>query len=404
MMRIADAQVIVCSPGRAFVTLKLTTSDGLVGWGDATVNGRELSVASYLRDHVAPLLVGRDARRIEDTWHYLATGAYWRRGPITMAAVAAVDMALWDLKAKAAGVPLYQMLGGASRDRIRAYAHAFGRDRAELIESVQRWTDQGFTAVRAQCGIEGLASAYGISVEGAARYEPANGTRPVEEQWDTAAYLRQIPGILGAVREAVGPAVDLLHDAHHRLTPIEAANLGKSVEDLGLYWLEDVTPVENVESLKLVRQHTSVPLAVGEVVNSFYDYLPLLREQQIDFVRSAVTHVGGISAIRRLGELAYVNQIRMAPHGPTDISPIGIAASLHYDMAVHNFGIQEYMERPEVTSEAFPHAYELNEGFFYPGEAPGLGVELDESIAARYPYEPAYLPVNRLLDGTMHSW
>lgn len=405
-MMIQSAEVIVSSPGRNFVSLKVVTDDGLIGWGDATVNGRELSVASYLRDHIAPLLIGRDAHRIEDTWQYLYRGAYWRRGPITMAAIAAVDVALWDLKAQAAGMPLYQLLGGRSRERIRGYGHASGRDIPELLDSIHALVDEGYSAVRLQSGVPGLGTVYGI-IDAAATgaYEPAKiSDRPVEEEWDTAAYLRHIPRVFEAVRSEFGEELDLLHDAHHRLTPIQAARLGKSLEEFSPFWLEDVTPAENQEALRLVRQHTTAPLAIGEVFNSVFDYQTLLGEQLIDYVRSSVTHAGGITPVRRIMDLASIYQVKSAFHGPTDISPIGMAAALHLDLALHNFGIQEHMPHSETTYEAFPRDYRFEGGHYTLGDTPGLGVRLDEDVAARFEYQRAYLPVNRLKDGTVHDW
>lgn len=405
-MKIESVQVVVCSPGRNFVTLVVRTSGGLVGVGDATVNGRELAVASYLENHIVPLLVGRDAHAIEDTWQYLYRGVYWRRGPITMAAIAAVDVALWDLKAQAAGLPLYQLLGGRSRSWVRAYGHAHGRDIAELTDSVHRLREQGFTAVRVQVGIPGVAGGYGVTrADDEVDYEPAAvGDLPAEEQWDTGRYLRHMPSVFEAMRTSFGAELDLLHDVHHRLTPIEAARLGKSLEPYDPFWLEDVTPVENQEALRWVRAHTTVPLATGEVLNSVFDYTHLVQNQLIDYLRSAVTHAGGITGLRRMLEFAALFQIKSAIHGPTDISPIGLAAALHLDTAHHAFGIQEYMQHPESVHEVFGVGYSFGDGRFQPGEGPGLGVTFDLAAAKRHPYRQAYLPVNRLADGTVHDW
>src|SRR6478735_3720491 len=240
-MKIVDAKVIVCSPGRNFVTLKLTTEDGITGWGDGTLNGRELSVASYLTDHVCPLLIGRDARRIEDIWQYLYKGAYWRRGPVTMCSIAAVDMALWDIKAKVAGLPLYQLLGGASREGCMVYGHANGATIEETIEEAIRHVEQGYKAVRLQAGVPGLKSTYGVAKPGQ-RYEPADGALPTESLWSTEKYLRSVAPLFDKAREVLGWDVHLLHDVHHRLTPIEAGRLGKELEPYRLFWMEDATP------------------------------------------------------------------------------------------------------------------------------------------------------------------
>jgi mannonate dehydratase len=410
---IDKADVIVTSPDRNFVTLKLTTADGLSGLGDATLNGRELAVVSYLRDHVVPLLIGRDAQRIEDTWQFLYRSAYWRRGPVTMAAIAAVDTALWDIKGKAAGMPVYQLLGGASRSGLLAYGHASGKDLPELFDSIREYLEGGYKAVRIQTGVPGLRSIYGIASNATLAanagvrydYEPAQrGAYPAEEDWDTRSYLRHLPTVFEAVRAEFGPELPLLHDAHHRLSPIQAAQLGRSLEPYDLFWLEDCTPAENQEALRLVRQHTTTPLAIGEIFNSVWDYQLIIREQLIDYVRSAVTHTGGITHLKRVLEYAAQYQIRSGMHGPTDISPVGMAAAMHLGLSIHNFGIQEYMRHGARTDEVFGQSFRWEDGMLHPGDAPGLGVELDEGAAATHPYVQAYLPYNRLADGTVHDW
>jgi mannonate dehydratase len=417
-MRIERAEVIVTSPDRNFVTLKLTTDTGITGLGDGTLNGRELSVVSYLRDHVVPLLIDRDPHRIEDTWQFLYRSAYWRRGPVTMAAIAAVDVALWDIKAKAAGMPLYQLLGGASRTGLLAYGHASGTDQEALFDSIRAHQEEGYRAIRVQTGVPGLTSIYGVAAtvtepgteggveaHGVHHYEPAQrAARPPEEDWDTRAYLRHIPGVFEAVRSEFGPEVPLLHDGHHRMTPIQAAKLGKALEPYDLFWLEDCTPAENQEALRLVRQHTTTPLAIGEIFNTVWDYQQIIREQLIDYVRSAVTHTGGITHLKKILEFAGQYQIKSGIHGPTDISPVGMAAAMHLGLAIHNFGIQEYMKHTPRTDEVFQQSFTFTDGMLHPGEQPGLGVELDLDAAGRYPYQTAYLPYNRLADGTVHDW
>ncbi len=412
-MIIDKAEVIVTSPGRNFVTLRLTTADGHVGIGDGTLNGRELAVVSYLRDHVAPLLIGSDASRIEDTWQFLYRSAYWRRGPVTMAAIAAVDMALWDIKGKAAGMPVYQLLGGASRNGLMAYGHASGKTNEELFDSIRAHQELGYRSIRVQTGVPGLKSIYGIAsnatfeANDGVRYdhEPAQrGAFPAEEDWDTRSYLRHIPTVFEAVRNEFGPELPLLHDAHHRLTPIQAAQLGKSLEPYDLFWLEDCTPAENQEALRLVRQHTTTPLAIGEIFNTVWDYQQIIREQLIDYVRSAVTHTGGISHLKKVLDYASQYQIKSGMHGPTDVSPVGMAAAMHLGLAIHNFGIQEYMQHSAQTDSVFKQSYSWSNGFLHPGNEPGLGVTLDVDEAGKYPYEQAYLPFNRLADGTVHDW
>jgi mannonate dehydratase len=402
-MKIVDARVIVTCPGRNFVTLKIVTEDGVYGLGDATLNGRELAVASYLTDHVVPLLIGRDARAIEDTWQYLYKGAYWRRGPVTMSAIAAVDTALWDIKGKVANLPVYQLLGGACREGVRVYAHANGLDVDQAVKAVALHLDLGYTAIRVQSGIPGLSSTYGVARAGRP-YEPAEKGGVSEHRWSTEAYLTFVPRLFERMRSEFGDEVDLLHDVHHRLTPIEAARAGKSLEPYHLFWMEDPTPAEKQDAFRLIRQHTTTPIAVGEVFNSIFDCQQLIQEQLIDYIRTTVVHAGGISHLRKIASLAELHQVRTGSHGATDLSPICMAAALHFDLSVHNFGIQEHMPHTAETDAVFPHEYSFQSGYMHPGEAPGLGVEIDEALAAQYPYDPAYLPVNRKMDGTMHDW
>jgi mannonate dehydratase len=403
MLKIVSAKVIVTCPGRNFVTLKLETSDGVTGLGDATVNGRELAVASYLNDHVVPLLIGRDAHRIEDTWQYLYRGAFWRRGPVTMAAISAVDMALWDIKAKVAGLPLYQLLGGACREGVLVYCHANGKTIDEVLEAAASYRAMGYKAIRLQSGIPGLASTYGVSKD-KLFYEPADADIPTENVWSTEKYLRFVPQLFEKAREKLGWDVHLLHDVHHRLTPIEAGRLGKDLEPYRLFWLEDAVPAENQAAFRLIRQHTTTPLAVGEVFNAIWDCKQLIEEQLIDYIRATVVHAGGLTHLRRIASLAALYNVRTGCHGATDLSPVTMAAALHFDLSVPNFGIQEYMLHAKETDAVFPHHYKFADGMLHPGDAPGLGVEIDEKLAAKYPYKRAYLPVNRLEDGSMHDW
>ncbi|MGU3391111.1 D-mannonate dehydratase ManD [Sphingomonas sp. M1A8_2b] len=403
MPKIIDARVIVTCPGRNFVTLKITCDDGTTGVGDATLNGRELSVASYLTDHVVPCLIGRDAHRIEDIWQYLYKGAYWRRGPVTMAAIAAVDTALWDIKGKLAGMPVYQLLGGAARDACMVYAHANGTTIEDTIAVAKAEQAKGYKAIRLQCGVPGLAATYGVAKHGA-RYEPADADLPSESVWSTEKYLRVVPELFKAAREAMGWDVHLLHDIHHRLTPIEAGRLGKALEPYNLFWIEDPTPAENQEAFKLIRHHTTTPIAVGEVFNSIWDAKDLIQNQLIDYIRATVVHAGGITHLRRIAALADLYQVRTGCHGATDLSPVAMAAALHFGLSVSNFGVQEHMPHTPETDAVFPHAYTCDDGMMHPGEAPGLGVDIDEDLAATYDYKRAYLPVARLEDGTLCNW
>ena len=402
-MKIVAARVIVCSPGRNFVTLKIETDEGVYGVGDATLNGRELAVVSYLQEHVVPCLIGRDPFQTEDIWQYLYRGAYWRKGPVTMTAISAVDVALWDIKGKALGTPLYNLLGGKSRTGVMVYGHANGRDIAETSDAVAKHVEDKFLAVRAQCGVPGVPGAYGVA-EGNAPYEPAKRGLPPEHAWSSEAYLLHVPKLFEHLRTKFGEHLHLLHDCHHRLTPIEAARVGKALEPYHLFWMEDPTPAELQEGFRTIRQHTTTPIAVGEIFDTVWDAKLLITEQLIDYLRMSVLHGGGITPMQKIASFAGMHHVRTGCHGATDLSPVTMGAALHFDVSVHNFGIQEYMPHTRETDEVFPHAYRFEDGYMLPGDAPGHGADIDEKLAAKFPYQRAYLPVNRKLDGTLTDW
>src|ERR1700712_1881245 len=334
-MKITAARLIVCSPDRHFVTLRIDTDEGIYGLGDGTLNGRELAVSSYLEEHVIPCLLGRDPFQTEDIWQYLYRGAYWRRGPITMTAIAAVDVALWDIKGKALNTPVYNLLGGKSREGVLVYTHANGSDIPEALDSVRKHMEEGYLAVRAQAGVPGVASSYGVPKAGKS-YEPAERGLPSEK-----------------LRLELGPDVPLLPDAPHRLPPIEAARLGKSLEPYHLFWMEDPCPAELQEGFELIRRHTTTPLATGEVFNSLWDAHDLIRHQLIDYIRMTIVHGGGTTHAKKTADFASLYQVRTGYHGATDLSPITMAAALHLGLAVHNFGIQEHMHHTRLTDQVF---------------------------------------------------
>jgi len=402
-VKIRDAKVLVCSPGRNFVTLKIWTDEGIYGLGDATLNGRELAVASYLSEHVIPCLIGRDPGQTEDIWQFLYRGAYWRRGAVTMTAIAAVDMALWDIKGKALNTPVYNLLGGKSRSEVLVYGHANGRDIEETIDDVAKYKEAGYLAIRAQSGIPSLSSTYGVA-HGKSVYEPAEKGLPPENLWSTEKYLLHVPKLFEALRLKFGDDLHLLHDAHHRLTPIEAARLGKSLEAYHLFWLEDPVAAELQEGFRVIRRHTTTPLAVGEVFNSVWDAHLLITEQLIDYLRMTVVHGGGLTHLKKTAALAEIYHVQTGCHGATDLSPVAMAAALHFDISINNFGIQEYMPHTHETDEVFSHTYSFHNGYLHPGDGPGLGVDYDEKRAENFPYERAYLPINRKLDGTLFNW
>ena len=414
-MKITSAEVIVTSPDRNFVTLKITTDDGLTGLGDATLNGRELAVVAYLSR--ARRAAADRARRAPHRRHLAV--------PLPQRLLAARPGHDGGDRRRRRGAVGHQGQGArTARSTSCSAAHPRpgssptatppARTSDELFDSVRDHLEQGYQRHphpdrRARAEVD-LRHRLERHLEGnrGVRYdhEPAQrGALPVEEDWDTRAYLRHLPGVFEAVRNEFGPEIPLLHDGHHRMTPIQAAKLGKSLEPYDLFWLEDCTPAENQEALRLVRQHTTTPLAIGEIFNTVWDYQRLIREQLIDYVRSAVTHMGGITHLKKMLDYAGAcTRSSRACTGPTDISPVGMAAAMHLGLAIHNFGIQEYMKHGAKTDEVFQQSFTWKDGLLHPGDQPGLGVELDVDEAGKYPYERAYLPYNRLADGTVHDW
>jgi len=402
-MKITDAKVFVGGPGKNYVTLKITTDQGVYGLGDATLNNRETLPAAYLKDYLIPNLIGRDPRNSEDIWQYFYRGAYFRRGPIAMAAFGAIDMALWDIKAKLADMPLYQLFGGKSRDGAMVYAHATGADLEDLMDSIASYQEQGYKAVRVQCGIPGMPTAsYGVADKLGADSSGGNkpfitdfsGIRPKEEIWDTERYMRYMPDALAAIRERFGPELKILHDVHHRLLPREAAQFAKAVEPVGLYWLEDPTPADDQDALKLLRQHSTVPIAIGEVFNSIFDCKQLIENELIDFIRVAVTYAGGITHVKRIVDLAALHHVRTGFHGAPSHSPLCMAAQAHLNAWAPNF----------ECDALFPSEHRMEQGMVYVSDEPGLGVDFNENEAKQYSYKPGSHPVVRLEDGTLWNY
>ncbi|MDC7235421.1 MAG: D-galactonate dehydratase family protein [Spirochaetales bacterium] len=405
-MKIKEVRVIVSSPGRNFVTVKIITDTGIYGLGDGTVNGREMAVAAYLEEHVAPCLIGRNAHDIEDIWQYLYKGVYWRKGPITMAAIGAVDMALWDIKGKAAGLPVYQLLGGKSRKAFTLYGHATGNTVEDTLENMAFLVNQGFKAVRLQSAIPGLDGTYGVLGDKKNYFElQSDRPLPPELPWSTLKYFNMIEELFAKARERFGNNIHLCHDVHSRLTPIEAGRLGKLLEPYNLLFLEDAVAAENQESYRIVRDHTTTPQALGEIYNTIWDCKDLIQNQWIDYIRMAATHAGGITAMRRIADFASMYHVRTAPHGAPDLSPICHAAHGHLNMWAPNFGVQEFVGfGTKQSNEVFKYDLKLQDGMVSVGDSPGLGVDFDEQAAKKYPYKRSYLPVSRLEDGTLWSW
>ncbi len=405
-MKITDVRVIVTAPARqSFTLVKIVTDEGIYGVGDGTKNGREMAVASLLETHLAPMLIGRDPGAIEDIWKSIYRGAYWRGGPIQMSALAAIDMALWDIKGKVAGLPVYSLLGGPTRHGALTYYHASGDDFAEVADDVIKHMEAGYKVIRAQVAVPGATGGYGAGRNDDPLLQKANEARlPYEGVWEPEPYLQMAPKLFAYLREKVGWNIQLTHDAHGRLTPIEAARLAKDLEPFKLLFLEDPIGPENSRSMRMVREASTTPIAIGEVISSKYEILPMIIEQTIDYMRCSPIHIGGITEAKKLAALAEPFEVKTAFHGPGDVSPIGNAAAVHIDLAIHNFGLQESVRHPEIVREVITGGPYFENGYLKISDAPGLGVDINEELAAKYPYQRNYLPIPRREDGSIHGY
>lgn len=377
MLTITDVRTILTAPvGIDLVVVKVETSEpGLYGLGCATFTQRPLAVKVAVDEYLRPFLIGKDPHRIEDIWQSAMVSAYWRNGPVLNNALSGVDMALWDIKAKLAGMPLYQLFGGKCREAAAVYTHADGRDVHEVEDNVRKFMEQGYHYIRCQMG--------GYGGRGHVLKKP-EGALP-GAYYDPDAYARSVPKLFEHLRERLGFEVELLHDVHERLAPIEAVRLAKQLEPYRLFFLEDPLAPEDLEWFEMIRRQCATPIAMGELFNNPREWVPLIANRLIDFIRVHISQIGGVTPARKLTAFAEQFHVRTAWHGPGDLSPVGVAANLHLDVSCHNFGIQEYVHPNEALQEVFPGCPVAKDGYLYPSDRPGLGVDLDEEKAAKYP-------------------
>ena len=404
--RIRNVKVILtCPDDIRLVIVKVETDEPeLFGLGCATFTQRPSAVVTALEDFVTPQVLGRSVHDIEDIWQMLAVSSYWRSGPVLNNAMSGIDMALWDIKGKLAGLPLYDLLGGRCRVAAPLYVHASGRDAHEVEEDARRFMEQGFQYVRCQVAVPG-ASTYGVAGALDSDEPHPYHLRLQQEAWDPAAYVRIVPRLFEHLRGALGDEIELLHDIHERVPPILAIGLAKALEPYRLFFLEDPFAPEDNGYFPLLRQQSAIPIAMGELYVNVNEYLPLIQQRLFDFIRVHLSDIGGITPARKLAALCEYFGIRTAWHGPGDASPVAHAANLHLDLAVPNFGIQEGYLFPERTREVFPGTPEIRDGMLWANDKPGLGIDIDEAAAARYPFPDhplngAWPPV-RLADGTI---
>ncbi len=415
-MKISKIRSILTAPdGIALVVVKVETDQpGLYGLGCATFTQRPTLVARAVDEYLDPLLQGRDPANIEDMWHLMYVNSYWRNGPVLNNAISGVDMALWDIKGKVAGMPVYDLMGGKCREAAMVYRHADGREPQEVLENVIRYQEEGHLAVRCQMGGYG-GRVREITAETAQPGKAApqathrisvmdrlTGSFP-GAYYDPDWYARSVVELFAHVRSHIGDELFLLHDIHERLAPIDAIRLAKSLEPFRLFFLEDPLAPDQVEWFRRLRDQCATPIAMGELHNHPLEWKTLISEQLIDFIRAHISQLGGLSPARKLAALCETFGVRTAWHGPGDVSPVGHAANLHLDLACHNFGIQEVIHFSEALYEVFPGTPELHDGYLWPNREPGLGIDIDEQKAARYPIklEPIQWTQSRWPDGTL---
>jgi mannonate dehydratase len=374
---IRGVQTIMTQPQHArLVVVKILTSEpGLYGLGCASFWFRNSAVYAAIEKHLKPFLIGRDVSRIEEIFRMSMVNSYWRNGPVLNNAISGIDQALWDIKGKMAGMPVYQLLGGKCREAAAVYSHADGRDPQQVEDNVRALMEQGYRYIRIQMGGYGGQGARMIKPEGA----------PEGAYFDPRAYMRGTLAMMEHVRSAVGDEVELLHDIHERLQPIDAVGFAKDVERFKLFFLEDALAPEDIEWFARIREQCCTPLAMGELFNNPREWQPLIASKLIDFIRMHDSQMGGITPARDVATFANMYGVRTAWHGPGDVSPVGHAANLHLDLWAPNFGIQEWCRFPPLVYEMFPGTPEVRDGYMYPNDGPGLGIDIDEELAARYP-------------------
>lgn len=393
-LKITDVRTILTAPVNSrLIVVKVETSEpGLHGLGCATFTQRHLAVRAAVDDFLRPFVLGKDPRRSEDIWHSAFVNSYWRNGPVLNNALSGLDMALWDIKGKLAGLPLYELWGGKCREGAAVYRHADGRDPRHVEDNVRALMEQGFRYIRCQMGGYGGAN----PVEN----RPENSLPGV--YYDPDIYARSVPRLFEHLRSTIGFDIELLHDIHERLAPTEAVRLAKNLEEFRLFFLEDPLPPEQLAWFRNLRAQCAVPIAMGELFCHPHEWTDLVSSCLIDFIRCHISAIGGLTPALKLARLCEAFGVRTAWHGPGDVSPVGHAANVHLDVHCRNFGVQEWSGLSDVEREIFPGCPEVRNGYVYPNDAPGLGIDIDEAKAALYPCPdgPPAWTLARLPDGT----
>ncbi|MHC4558413.1 MAG: enolase C-terminal domain-like protein [Planctomycetota bacterium] len=398
-LKITNVKAILTAPQRIrLCVVKVETSEpGLYGLGCATFNQRPLPVAVAVDKYLNPFAKGRDADNIEDLWQNAYTSSYWRNGPVLNNALSGLDQALWDIKGKRANMPVYQLLGGKCRFAVDCYAHCGGRDLAQLENSVHRTMEEGYRHIRIQLGSYGSPH---LSKQ--PHFKDAGFGLPSDSHMDPGPYVRATTKMFEYIRKKCGDEIELLHDIHERIPPIQAIRLVKELEQYHPFFIEDPFAPEDIGYFRLLRQQTSTPIAMGELFNNPHEWTGIVSERLIDFIRVHISQIGGLSVARKIATLCEWFNVRTAWHGPGDVSPVGHAANAHLDLAISNFGIQESVRFSQKTREVFSGCPTVKDGYMYVNEAPGFGVDIDEKLADKFPLpdHPGYWRPVRNSDGT----
>ncbi|MBV8812548.1 MAG: starvation-sensing protein RspA [Acidobacteriaceae bacterium] len=379
--KIKDISVIATEPaGVRLIVVKIQTDqDGLYGYGCATFTQRADLVVEAVDRYLKPLLIGRPADAVTDTWGMMYNSSYWRNGPVLNNAISGVDQALWDIKGRQAGMPVYELLGGKSRRAAMVYLHASGREIPETMDQARKLMAAGLKAVRLQVGVPGMA-AYG------APGSPESLGAGEDPVFDPEKYVRRTLELFEAGRKVLGPEVELLHDVHERVSPRLAVQFAKDMEQFRLFFLEDALSPENIEYFRQIRANCTTPLAMGELFNNPHEWTNVIKSSLIDYIRVHVSQAGGMTPALKIANLGEAFQVRTAWHGPGDVSPIGHCANVTLDIVCPNFGIQEWTVPNDRILEVFDGYPVMKDGYAYVNEKPGWGVEINEKAAVKYPF------------------
>jgi mannonate dehydratase len=385
--KIKDIGVIECQPaGVRLTVVKITTDqDGLYGYGCATFTQRADLVKPAVERYLKPFLKGKSTDRIEDIWQSCYDSSYWKNGPVLNNAISGVDQALWDIKGRLAGMPVYQLAGGKCREAAACYGHADGAEYSDVVESAKRYMAQGFHHVRVQVGTPGMAG-YGSARGASSPPIPSLHDKPL---FEPAYYARRALKLFDACRTQLGEEVELLHDMHERVSPNQAVQFCKDAEKFKMFFLEDPLAPEDLAYFRQIRQQCASPIAMGELFNSPHEWSPLITERLIDYIRVHVSQTGGFTPARKIAILAELHGVKTAWHGPGDVSPIGHMANVTLDLVSYNFGIQEYSPFNARTQEIFSGCPVMKDGYLWASEKPGWGIEVDEKAAAKAPFTDA---------------